>query len=102
MDWRLVFREEGGEMTRNTDKTISIYDDEGIFVLMAEGKKQGPIIMETEGEYSSKQAAYDRMSASPWAHRMCICRVIPISGNELLALDMIRMQSKQDDEGLPF
>tara|TARA_R110000851_G_scaffold22626_13_gene67038 strand:+ start:6444 stop:6704 length:261 start_codon:yes stop_codon:yes gene_type:complete len=80
-----------------SDKTISVYDTEGVFVLMAEGKNQGPIIMETEGTNSSRSDAETRMNAAGWAHRMCICRVIPVSGNELLALDMVRMQPKKEE-----
>lgn len=75
-----------------TDVTIDKYDREGVFVVMAEGRSQGPIVMETEGANSSYEAAEERLAAITWPHRYCICRVIPISGNELLSLDMQRMQ----------
>ena len=84
-----------------TDKReISIYDNKGIFVLMVEGRNQGPIILETEGEFSSRTAAAKRMKELRGWHRVAMCRVIPVGGNELLALDMMRMQP--EDEELPF
>ena len=70
---------------------FSKYDDGGVFVIMAEGSTQGPIILEVEGEFTSYQSALDRSRKSHWI-RTCICRVIPVSGNELLALDMERIQ----------
>lgn len=87
-------------MTDRSTKTINVYDDEGIFVLMVDGSKQGPMILETEGEFSSRSAAEHRMRTIPWAQRVCVGRVVPVSGNELLALDMVRMQPKKEDD--PF
>lgn len=72
--------------------SISKFEDEGIYVLMAEGASQGPIILETEGPYSSREAAQARLRKMSWITRYCVCRVVPVSGNELLPLDMERMQ----------
>lgn len=85
-----------------TTKTINTWDREGVFVLMSESKSQAPMIMETEGEFSSFDAAHDRVKRMKWLTRACVCRVIPVSGNELLALDMIRMQPKPEDKEMPF
>lgn len=75
--------------------SINLFDDEGIYVVIAEGRMQGPIIMETEGEDSSRQAAEDRArSAQNWIVRHCICRLVPVEGNMLLPKDMERMQRK--------
>lgn len=81
-------------------KTIDAYDRNGVFVLMCEGDMQAPIILETEGEFSSYDAAKARRAKITWVRRICICRVVPIEGNELLALDMIRLQppKREDDQ----
>lgn len=74
--------------------TISKYDREGCFVAVIETPTQGPIVLETEGEDSSFAAAQDRavkaMGGQPL--RWCVCRLVPVSGNELLPLDLQRMQ----------
>ncbi len=80
-----------------TIKTIDTYDTEGLFVVIREGRNQAPMIMETEGEFSSFEAAQDRAKRSG-PIRVCVCRVIPVSGNELLPLDMMRMQPKPEDK----
>jgi hypothetical protein len=77
-----------------TIKQIDTYDTEGVFVVIAEGRNQAPIILETEGEDSSFDAAQKRAKSGHWL-RVCVCRVVPVSSNELLALDMIRMQPKE-------
>lgn len=83
---------------RNYKREISIYDTEGVFVIMVEGRNQGPMILKTEGEFSSRDAAMKRMQEMKGWHRVAMCRVIPVSGNELLALDMMRMQPDDDEE----
>lgn len=81
-------------------KTINTHDSEGVFVLMVEGRNQGPMILETEGEFSSYAEAQKRAETMKYWSRVAICRVIPVSGNELLALDMVRMQPKEKE--MPF
>lgn len=77
-----------------TEVTIDKYDREGVFVAVIETASQGPIVLETEGEYSSFMAAEARalraMGGKPV--RFCICRLVPVSANELVILDMKRMQ----------
>lgn len=85
-----------------TVKLIDTNDDEGIFVVIGEGKQQAPMILETEGECSSYEAARERARQMPWLTRYCICRVVPVAGNELLALDMIRLQENEAAEDMPF
>lgn len=84
-----------------TMKTIDIYDTNGVFVVLAEGQTQSPIVMETEGDNSTFDAAQDRAKKGQWALRTCVCRLVPVSGNELLYLDMIRMQP-EEEKGMPF
>ena len=80
-----------------TIKQIDTRDSEGLFVVMYEGRNQAPMIMETEAVHSTYEAARKRAGRS-FMLRTCICRVIPIEGNELLALDMMRLQEGE----LPF
>lgn len=79
-----------------TIKQIDIYDTEGVFVVIAEGRNQAPIILETEGGGSSFDAAQKRTKHSQW-FRVCVCRLVPVSGNELVVLDMQRMQPEKED-----
>ncbi len=74
------------------DITINKYERDGVFVVMCEGQSQSPIIIETEGGNSSYEGALATQKRISWSHRTCICRVIPVRGNELLPLDMQRMQ----------
>lgn len=78
--------------------TINKWDRDGVFVVVTEGKMQGPIAIETEGEDSSHAACVRRINQIPWNLRACICRLVPVSGNELLIADMQRMQRAQEDE----
>lgn len=80
-------------MTGYRSKALSgDYEDDGVFVIVAEGAGQGPIIMETEGADTSRDSAMDRVGSVPWAHRYCVARLTFVSGNELLFHDIKRMQ----------
>ena len=85
-----------------TIKQIDTHDSEGLFVVMYEARNQAPMIMETEAVHSTYEAARKRAGRSFMLRtcilRTCICRVIPIEGNELLTLDMMRLQEGE----LPF
>lgn len=74
--------------------TIDPYDRDGVFVAMIESAGQGPIALETEGGDSSFDAARKRAERAFAGStlRWCICRLVPVQGNELLPLDMKRMQ----------
>jgi len=77
--------------------TIDTYDrrDEGAYALVTESQGQAPILMETEGCYTSFQSCrkrMDRMHKSGYAQRWCIVRLVPVEGNELLVLDLERLQ----------
>lgn len=74
------------------DIVVDTYDRTGVFVVVGEGRNQAPIVMETEGEDSSYDAAGARRDNSSWMHRACICRLVPVAGNELLLKDMERLQ----------
>jgi len=68
-------------------------DIEEIFAVVAEFRNQGPILMETEGPSTSRDAAYDRMSGlGPNCVRACVVRLSYEVGNELLIHDLKRMQ----------
>lgn len=82
-------------------KTIDTYDTDGLFVTIVEGKSQAPMILESFGEFSTFDQAHARARNGQW-HRFCVCRVIPVSGNELLALDMLRMQQTPETQEDPF
>ena len=74
--------------------TIDRYDDEGLFGVIVEGRTQSPILLEAEGINTSFEAA-EAMAKRIWAGgtlRYCIVRLVPVAGNELLPLDMQRMQ----------
>lgn len=77
-----------------TEITVDKYDREGVFVVVIETASQGPIALETEGEHSSFEEAQARASRAMGGApvRFCICRLVPVSANELVILDMKRMQ----------
>lgn len=66
-----------------------------VFAVIAEFKDQGPILMECEGQRSSRDAAFDHMRgllARGRVLRACVVRLEWEGGNELLLHDMKRMQ----------
>lgn len=66
-----------------------------VFAVIAEFKDQGPILMECEGQRSSRDAAFDHMSrllSQKDTLRACVVRLEYKGGNELLLHDMKRMQ----------
>jgi len=74
--------------------TIHPHDDEGLFGLIIEGPGQAPFLIEMEGVDSSRasaEAAAEKILAGR-SIRYCIVRLVPVAGNELLPLDMQRMQ----------
>ena len=78
----------------NSEITLDKYDREGVFVLMIETASQAPIILETEGDQSSFDKTEERIRLAFGGKplRYCICRLVPVAGNELLPIDMQRMQ----------
>lgn len=79
--------------------------DEGAYVVIAEWPGQAPIVMEAEGcdtSLSSCMERVKRMQANGQAGRWCIARLVPVEGNELLVLDLERLQQftnkKEGDE----
>ena len=69
--------------------------DEGAYVVIFENDNQAPIIMETEGGDTSLASCMERvkrMQAQRGFSRWCIARLVPIEGNELLVLDLERLQ----------
>ena len=77
---------------------IDTYDREGVFGLVVEGANQAPILMEAEGDQSSYQYAMERAThALGRPVRWCVVRLVPVSGNELLLLDMQRLQPKEEE-----
>ncbi len=75
-----------------TEVTVDTNDDEGVYVLVGEGRHQSPIVLETEGFQSDRGAARTRATASRFTLRYCICRLVPVEGNELVLKDMERLQ----------
>lgn len=78
--------------------TIDTYDrrNEGAYGLVVECSGQAPILMESEGcdtSFASCIKRRDRMSKEWGAQRWCIVRLVPVEGNELLLLDMERLQT---------
>ena len=76
--------------------TIDTYarHKEGAYGLVVEHPGEAPILLETEGCDSSFDSAQDRIAK--WRGpplRWCIVRLVPVEGNELLLLDMERLQS---------
>ena len=70
---------------------------EDLFAVVAEWSNQGPILMETEGPYTSYEAAQERvqrMLTDRTFLRVCIVRLVYESGNALILHDMKRMQGE--------
>jgi hypothetical protein len=71
-------------------------DGPEVYGVLFEGRNQGPILMETEGPTSSREAAQEKaeiLRARPDVLRVCIVRLTYEGhGNELLLHDMERMQ----------
>lgn len=78
----------------NREVTIDKYDRDGCFVAVIESANQGPIVLETEGEDTSFDAARRRAEKAFGGAtiRWSICRLVPVAGNELLPIDLQRMQ----------
>lgn len=79
--------------------------DEGAYVVIAEWPGQAPIVMEAEGCDTSQASCMERvkrMQSQGQAGRWCIARLVPVDGNELLVLDLERLQQftnkKEGDE----
>lgn len=87
-------------MSSRRETTISHYDNKGAFGIVIETESQGPILLETEGDQSSRDAAMARVKSAFGGRplRWCLVRLVPVCGNELLLLDMQRLQSKEDEE----
>lgn len=79
---------------------IDTYDRNGVFGLVVECANQAPILMEAEGDQSSYQYAMERSTRALGGRpvRWCVVRLVPVIGNELLLLDMQRLQPKEDEE----
>lgn len=72
-------------------------DGSGVFAVLMETKTQGPILMETEGPDSSREAAFkrrDALLARPDTIRACVVRIVPDrwGGNDALIHAMRGMQ----------
>lgn len=71
--------------------------DEGAYVVVAEWSGQAPIVMEAEGCETSYLSCQERVQRMQKQHhgitRFCIARLVPVEGNELLTLDLERLQS---------
>lgn len=74
--------------------------DPEIYGVIVEFINQGPILMETEGPFSSREAAEDRVSKMSRVLRYAVVRLDYVAGNELLLFDMERMQPRETK--LPF
>ena len=85
-------------MERETD-TCAVRDMRtGIYGVVAEFKMQGPILLETEAEHSSFDAAHDRarsMAGRPDVIRVAVVRIERTevwAGNHAVLKDMERLQ----------
>lgn len=71
-------------------------DDPGeLFAVVAEFSNQGPILMETEGPFSSYERAMERvenLAGNRSCLRACVVRLVYEAGNSLVLHDMKRMQ----------
>lgn len=78
----------------NREIIIDRFDRNGVFVAVIEAAGQGPIVLESEGEHTSYDAAEARARKAFGGSglRWCVCRLVPVAGNELLPLDLQRMQ----------
>lgn len=82
--------------------------DEGAYVVITETDGQAPIVMETEGADTSLASCMERVNRMRGGafggpqRRWCIARLVPVEGNELLVLDLERLQEftnkKEGDE----
>ena len=82
--------------------TIDTYanTEEGAYALITESAGQATIVSETEGCNSSFKACEnlkDHMMKNGYAKRWCIARLVPVEGNELLVLDLERLQKFYKD-----
>lgn len=73
--------------------------EEGVYAVIYEGKTQGPILMETEAQDSSYEAACarrEKLRACPDTIRVCVVKVAPVErycdGNSALLPMMKVMQ----------
>jgi len=75
------------------------------YAALVEGKNQGPILMETEMEHASEEAALTSMKKHGWAIRHCVVCCQFVGGNQLLFDDMVagaeRHQNRRDEDGEP-
>lgn len=78
----------------NRELVVDRFDREGVFVAVIEADNQAPIVLEAEGEDTSYERAEERARKSFGGRqlRWCVCRLVPVAGNELLPLDLQRMQ----------
>ena len=68
---------------------------EGAYVVVREAPGQAPIVWEVEGcdtGYEAALARVDKLVSDKRIGRWCICRLVPVEGNELLVLDLERLQ----------
>lgn len=86
-------------MSSRRETTVSHYDNDGVFGLVIETAGQAPILLETEGDQSSREAAMGRVTQAFGGKplRWCLVRLVPVCGNELLLLDMQRLQIKEEE-----
>jgi hypothetical protein len=71
-----------------------------LYAVVAEWKNQGPILMETEGLWSSLHEARKRageMNERSGVLRTCVVRLAYDSGNALLLHDMARMHRPEKE-----
>lgn len=85
---------------RGPNITISRHSDQGVYGVVIETPSQAPILLETEGCDSSREAALarSRRAFGSQPNRWCVVRLVPVDGNELLLLDMQRLQPKETEE----
>lgn len=81
------------------ERTIAIdrygKDDSGAYGLVVEFPGQAPILLEKEGSDSSYRSCLEQIQRFHSNHqtlRYCIVRLVPVGGNELLLLDLERLQ----------
>ena len=86
-------------MSSRREIKIDAYDRAGVFGLVIETPNQAPILLETEGDQSSREAAMGRVKQAFGGRplRWCLVRLVPVCGNELLLLDMQRLQIKEEE-----
>lgn len=89
-------------MSSQRKTTVDHWSSEGVFGLVIETSNQAPILMETEGDQSSREDARARAlngsALGGQVRRWCVVRLVPVDGNELLLLDMQRLQKKETEE----